>query len=97
MENRQELAYQVLDGANEGGAQAALVQVFSVAQVSDLVDQLREQSDTVRVCRQTGSQQEAALTFPLTSCSTMFSGFRSLWMILFSWRYWIPDPAAESS
>lgn len=24
----------------------------------------------------------------------MFSGLRSLCMILFSWRYWIPDPAA---
>lgn len=36
-------------------------------------------------------------TFPLISCSTMFSGLRSLCMILFSCRYWIPDPGAESS
>lgn len=34
-------------------------------------------------------------TFPLMSCSTIFSGLRSLCMILFSWRYWIPDPGAE--
>ena len=25
----------------------------------------------------------------------MFSGFRSLWMILFSCRYWIPAPITE--
>lgn len=33
-------------------------------------------------------------TFPLISCSTMFSGLRSLWMILFLCRYWIPEPGA---
>lgn len=36
-------------------------------------------------------------TFPLISCSTMFSGLRSLCMILFSCRYWIPEPGAEST
>lgn len=37
------------------------------------------------------------VTFPLISCSTMFSGLRSLCMILFSCRYWIPDPGAENT
>lgn len=32
------------------------------------------------------------VTFPLTSCSTMFSGLRSLCMILFSCKYWMPEP-----
>lgn len=44
--------------------------------------------------KQKRHQNDWQLTFPLMSCSTMFSGLRSLCMILFSWRYWIPDPAA---
>ena len=35
-------AHQVLKRAHEGGAQAALVQVFGVAQVDDFVHQLQK-------------------------------------------------------
>lgn len=40
--------YQVLQGAHKGGAQAALVQVFSITQVDDLVDQLKKTEPNVR-------------------------------------------------
>lgn len=48
---------------------------------------------TVRVKKHITTEWQ--VTFPLISCSTMFSGLRSLWMILFSCRYWIPEPGAE--
>lgn len=92
---------QILKRANKGCAKTALVQVFGVAQVDDLVNQLQKKRQNVfcmssLMCKQWQRRHpiDWLLTFPLMSCSTMFSGLRSLWMILFSWRYWIPDPAS---
>lgn len=43
--------------------------------------------------RQSCSQfTEMWLTFPPSSWRTIFSGFKSLCIILFSCKYWIPDP-----
>lgn len=97
-------AYQILQSTNKWGAEAALVQVFGIAQINDFVDELWSKSP----CTQWAGKHSGTLkeqkqgpcvyggsvegTFPPTSWRTMFSGLRSRWIILFAWRYWIPEP-----
>lgn len=41
------------------------------------------------------SDRDTWLTFPPSSWRTIFSGFKSLCIILFSCKYWIPDPERQ--
>lgn len=51
-------AHQVLQRSDKGGAQAALVQVFGVAQVDDLVNQLRKRKERGRVSSGRGAKPQ---------------------------------------